>query len=224
MQISNQNFSATKKHPTFGVRKTDSVQSFINEIRTTNPNLGDIERLPIVQKMKKNDTFEQLQKEANENNSMFGNRNRFNIANKQGFTTFINSICIKIMQELKTLGETVGKFIVQVEYEDGKKEEKNIINAFGNRLRVKKHYNNHKDKIKEYRQNNSEKIKEYRQKNKEEIKEYQKKYQKEYRQKNKEKIKEYNKEYYLKKKENATLKKQEKEVREFLNELRNLKY
>ena len=224
MQISNQNFSATKKHPTFGVRKTDSVQSFINEIRTTNPNLGDIERLPIVQKMKKNDTFEQLQKEANENNSMFGNRNRFNIANKQGFTTFINSICIKIMQELKTLGETVGKFIVQVEYEDGKKEEKNIINAFGNRLRVKKHYNNHKDKIKEYRQNNSEKIKEYRQKNKEEIKEYQKKYQKEYRQNNKEKIKEYNKEYYLKKKENATLKKQEKEVREFLNELRNLKY
>ena len=39
-----------------------------------------------------------------------------------------------------------------------------------------------------------------------------------------EKIKEYNKEYYLKKKENATLKKQEKEVREFLNELRNPKY
>lgn len=194
MQISNQNFSATKKHPTFGVRKTDSVKSFINEIRTTNPNLGDIERLPIVQKMKKNDTFEQLQKEANENNSMFGNRNRFNIANKQGFTTFINSICIKIMQELKTFGETVGKFIIQVEYEDGKKEEKNIINAFENRLRVKKHYNNHKDKIKEYRQNNSEKIKEY------------------------------NKEYYLKKKEKATLKKQEKEVREFLNELRNQKY
>ena len=251
MQISNQNFSATKKHPTFGVRKTDSVQSFINEIRTTNPNLGDIERLPIVQKMKKNDTFEQLQKEANENNSMFGNRNRFNIANKQGFTTFINSICIKIMQELKTFGETVGKFIIQVEYEDGKKEEKNIINAFENRLRVKKHYNNHKDKIKEYRQNNSEKIKEYkkkyqkeyRQKNKEEMKEYQKKYrqnnseeikeyqkkyqkeyQKEYRQNNSEKIKEYNKEYYLKKKEKATLKKLEKEVREFLNELRNLKY
>ena len=205
MQISNQNFCATKKHPTFGVRKTDSVQSFINEIRTTNPNLGDIERLSIVQKMKKSDTFEQLQKEANENNSMFGNRNRFNIANKQGFTIFINSICIKIMQELKTFGETVGKFIIQVEYEDGKKEEKNIINAFGNRLRVKKHYNNHKDKIKEYRQNNSEKIKEYRQKNKE-------------------KRKEYNKEYYLKKKEKATLKKQEKEVREFLNELRNLKY
>ncbi len=217
MQISNQNFSATKKHPTFGVRKTDSVQSFINEIRTTNPNLGDIERLPIVQKMKKNDTFEQLQKEANENNSMFGNRNRFNIANKQGFTTFINSICIKIMQELKTFGETVGKFIIQVEYEDGKKEEKNIINAFENRLRVKKHYNNHKDKIKKYRQNNSEEIKEYQKK-------YQKEYQKEYRQNNSEKIKEYNKEYYLKKKEKATLKKQEKEVREFLNELRNQKY
>ena len=98
------------------------------------------------------------------------------------------------MQELKTFGETVGKFIIQVEYEDGKKEEKNIINAFENRLRVKKHYNNHKDKIKEYRQNNSEKIKEY------------------------------NKEYYLKKKEKAILKKQEKEVREFLNELRNQKY
>ena len=182
MQISNQNFSATKKHPTFGVRKTDSVQSFINEIRTTNPNLGDIERLPIVQKMKKSDTFVQLQKEANKN-SMFGNKRCFDIANKKGFTTFINSICIKIMQELNTPRKTVGKFIIQVEYEDGKKEEKNIINAFGNRLRVKKHYNNHKDKIKEY-----------------------------------------NKEYYLKKKENATLKKQEKEVREFLNELRNPKY
>ena len=213
MQISNQNFSATKKHPTFGVRKTDSVQSFINEIRTTNPNLGNIARLPIVQKMKESDTFEQLQEKANADKNMFENKHSFNIANKNGFTYLINSICIKIMQELKTLGETVGKFIVQVEYEDGKKEEKNIINAFGNRLRVKKHYNNHKDKIKEYRQNNSE-----------EIKEYQKEYQKEYRQKNKEKIKEYNKEYYLKKKENATLKKQEKEVREFLNELRNLKY
>ena len=176
------NSNVQQKHPTFGVRKTDSVQSFINEIRTTNPNLGDIERLSIVQKMKKSDTFVQLQKEANKN-SMFGNKRCFDIANKKGFTTFINSICIKIMQELNTLGKAVKKFIVKVEYEDGKKEEKNIINAFGNRLRVKKHYNNHKDKIKEY-----------------------------------------NKEYYLKKKENATLKKQEKEVREFLNELRNLKY
>ena len=209
----NENFNTPKKHPTFGVRKTDSVQSFINEIRTTNPNLGNIARLPIVQKMKESDTFEQLQEKANADKNMFENKHSFNIANKKGFIYLINSICIKIMQELKTLGETVGKFIVQVEYEDGKKEEKNIINAFGNRLRVKKHYNNHKDKIKEYRQNNSE-----------EIKEYQKEYQKEYRQKNKEKIKEYNKEYYLKKKENATLKKQEKEVREFLNELRNLKY
>ena len=177
------NSNVQQKHPTFGVKKTDSVQSFINEIRTTNPNLGDIERLSIVQKMKKSDTFVQLQKEANENIGMFGNKRCVDIANKKSFTSFINSICIKIMQELNTLGETVKKFIIQVEYEDGKKEEKNIINAFGNRLRVKKHYNNHKDKIKEY-----------------------------------------NKEYYLKKKENATLKKQEKEVREFLNELRNLKY
>lgn len=239
MQISNQNFCATKKHPTFGVRKTDSVQSFINEIRTTNPNLGDIERLSIVQKMKKSDTFEQLQKEANENNSMFGNRNRFNIANKQGFTIFINSICIKIMQELKTFGETVGKFIIQVEYEDGKKEEKNIINAFRTRLIAKEHYQKNKVKRsesnKEYYQKNKEKIKEsqkeYYQNNPEKRSESQKEYYethkdkiKEYRQKNKEKIKEYNKEYYLKKKENATLKKQEKEVREFLNDLRNQKY
>ena len=58
----NENFNTPKKHPTFGVRKTDSIQSFINEIRTTNPNLGNIARLPIVQKMKENDTFEQLQK------------------------------------------------------------------------------------------------------------------------------------------------------------------
>ena len=247
----NENFNTPKKHPTFGVRKTDSIQSFINEIRTTNPNLGNIARLPIVQKMKENDTFEQLQEKANTDKSMFENKHSFNIANKKGFIYLINSICIKIMQELKTLGETVGKFIVQVEDENGNKKENDIVFAFKNRLRVKKHYNNHKDKIKEYRQNNSEKIKEYkkkyqkeyRQKNKEEINEYQKKYrqnnseeikeyqkkyqkeyQKEYRQNNSEKIKEYNKEYYLKKKENATLKKQEKEVREFLNELRNQKY
>ena len=251
MQISNQNLSLTKKHPTFGVRKTDSIQSFINEIRTTNPNLGNIARLPIVQKMKENDTFEQLQKKANADKSMFGNRNRFNIANKQGFTTFINSICIKIMQELKTLGETVGKFIVQVEDENGNKKENDIVSAFrirlknkkyytGNLEKIKKYYKDNKDKIKEYkkkyqkeyRQKNKEEIneyqKKYRQNNSEEIKEYQKKYQKEYqkeyRQNNSEKIKEYNKEYYLKKKEKATLKKQEKEVREFLNELRNLKY
>ena len=217
------NSNVQQKHPTFGVKKTDSVQSFINEIRTTNPNLGDIERLSIVQKMKKSDTFEQLQKEANKNNSMFGNRNRFNIANKQGFTTFINSICIKIMQELKTFGETVGKFIIQVEYEDGKKEEKNIINAFRTRLIAKEHYQKNKVKRsesnKEYYQNNPEKRsesqKEYYETHKDKIKEY--------RQKNKEKRKEFNIEYYLKKKEKATLKKQEKEVREFLNELRNQK-
>ena len=232
----NENFNTPKKHPTFGVRKTDSIQSFINEIRTTNPNLGNIARLPIVQKMKESDTFEQLQEKANADKNMFENKHSFNIANKKGFIYLINSICIKIMQELKTLGETVGKFIVQVEDENGNKKENDIVFAFGNRLRVKKHYNNHKDKIKEYRQKNSEKIKEYkkkyqkeyRQKNKEEIKEYQKKYQKEYqkeyRQNNSEKIKEYNKEYYLKKKEKATLKKQKKEVREFLNELRNQKY
>ncbi|UKI42602.1 MAG: hypothetical protein L6V95_06885 [Candidatus Melainabacteria bacterium] len=58
---------------------------------------------------------------------MFGNKNDFNIANKKGFTTFINSICIKIMQELKTFGETVGKFIIQVEYEDGKKKRRILL-------------------------------------------------------------------------------------------------
>ena len=189
------NSNVQQKHPTFGVRKTDSVQSFINEIRTTNPNLGDIERLSIVQKMKKSDTFVQLQKEANENIGMFGNKRCFDIANKKGFTTFINSICIKIMQELNTLGKAVKKFIVKVEYEDGKKEEKNIINAFGNRLRVKKHYNNHKDKIKEYCQKNKEKRNEY---------------DKEYHLKNKEKINERRRNAYK-------LEKQRKEVKECLN-------
>ena len=59
----NKNFNTPKKQTTFGVRKTDSVQSFINEIRTSNPNLGDLERLPIVQKMKKVTHWNNFKKE-----------------------------------------------------------------------------------------------------------------------------------------------------------------
>ena len=148
----NENFNTPKKHPTFGVRKTDSIQSFINEIRTTNPNLGNIARLPIVQKMKESDTFEQLQEKANADKNMFENKRSFNIANKKGFTNLINSICIKIMQELETLGETVGKFIVQVEDENGNKKKNDIVSIFKNRLNVKAYHEN---------ENNSEKIKTY---------------------------------------------------------------
>ena len=225
----NKNFNTPKKQTTFGVRKTDSVQSFINEIRTSNPNLGDLERLPIVQKMKKSDTLEQFQERANADRSMFENKCSFNIADKKGFTIFINSICIKIMNELRQLGKTVEKFIVQVEDENGNKKENDIVRAFKNRLKVKASHEKNPEKRKEYRQHNPEKIKEgnkkYYEKNKDKILEK----RKEYRQHNPEKKKEYNKKYYadnkdeiLKKhKEKATLKKQEKEVREFLNELRN---
>ena len=225
----NKNFNTPKKQTTFGVRKTDSVQSFINEIRTSNPNLGDLERLPIVQKMKKSDTLEQFQERANANRSMFENKCSFNIADKKGFTIFINSICIKIMNELRQLGKTVEKFIVQVEDENGNKKENDIVRAFKNRLKVKASHEKNPEKRKEYRQHNPEKIKEgnkkYYKNNKDKILEK----RKEYRQHNPEKKKEYNKKYYadnkdeiLKKhKEKATLKKQEKEVREFLNELRN---
>ena len=213
----NKNFSATKKHPTFGVRKTDSIQSFINEIRITNPNLGNIARLPIVQKMKENDTFEQLQEKANTDKSMFENKHSFNIANKKGFIYLINSICIKIMQELKTLGETVGKFIVQVEDENGNKKENDIVFAFKNRLRVKKHYNNHKDKIKEYRQNNLEDIKTEKKNYYETHKDTIREKQRNYYETHKDEINKKRKHVYK-------LKNQEKEVREFLNELRNQKY
>ncbi len=225
----NKNFNTPKKQTTFGVRKTDSVQSFINEIRTSNPNLGDLERLPIVQKMKKSDTLEQFQERANADRSMFENKCSFNIADKKGFTIFINSICIKIMNELRQLGKTVEKFIVQVEDENGNKKENDIVRAFKNRLKVKASHEKNPEKRKEYRQHNPEKIKEgnkkYYKNNKDKILEK----RKEYRQHNPEKKKEYNKKYYadnkdeiLKKhKEKATLKKQEKEVREFLNELRN---
>ena len=225
----NKNFNTPKKQTTFGVRKTDSVQSFINEIRTSNPNLGDLERLPIVQKMKKSDTLEQFQERANADRSMFENKCSFNIADKKGFTIFINSICIKIMNELRQLGKTVEKFIVQVEDENGNKKENDIVRAFKNRLKVKASHEKNPEKRKEYRQHNPEKIKEgnkkYYKNNKDKILEK----RKEYRQHNPEKKKEYNKKYYadnkyeiLKKhKEKATLKKHEKEVREFLNELRN---
>lgn len=278
----NKNFNTPKKQTTFGVRKTDSVQSFINEIRTSNPNLGDLERLPIVQKMKKSDTLEQFQERANADRSMFENKCSFNIADKKGFTIFINSICIKIMNELRQLGKTVEKFIVQVEDENGNKKEKDIVRAFKNRLSVKashkrnpekikegnkKYYEDNKDEIREkqkefykkyyethseelkqkqkqYHQHNPEKIKEIKKKyyknNKDKILEKRKEYyennkdeisekQKEYRQNNPEKIKEINKKYYKKNKdkilkkhkEKATLKKQEKEVIEFLSELIN---
>ena len=192
----NKNFNTPKKQTTFGVRKTDSVQSFINEIRTSNPNLGDLERLPIVQKMKKSDTLEQFQERANADRSMFENKCSFNIADKKGFTIFINSICIKIMNELRQLGKTVEKFIVQVEDENGNKKENDIVRAFKNRLKVKASHEKNPEKRKEYRQHNPEKIKEgnkkYYKNNKDKILEK----RKEYRQHNPEKKKEYNKKYY----------------------------
>ena len=281
MQICNKN-NISQKQTTFGVKKTDRVQSFINEINATNQNLGNLERLPIVQKMKESDTFEQLKERANANRSMFENKRSFNIANKNGFTTFINSICIKIVNELKELGRTVKKFIVQIEDENGIKKKSDIVEAFKIRLSVKashkrnpekikegnkKYYEDNKDEIREkqkefykkyyethseelkqkqkqYHQHNPEKIKEIKKKyyknNKDKILEKRKEYyennkdeisekQKEYRQNNPEKIKEINKKYYKKNKdkilkkhkEKATLKKQEKEVIEFLSELIN---
>ena len=146
----NKNFSATKKQTTFGVRKTDSVQSFINEIKTSNPNFRDLEHLLIVQKMKESGTFEQLQERANADKSMFENKRSFNIANKNGFTTFINSICIKIVNELKELGRTVKKFIVQIEDENGNKKESNVVRAFKIRLSTKASYKKNPEKKKEY--------------------------------------------------------------------------
>ena len=195
MQISNQNLSLTKKHPTFGVRKTDSIQSFINEIRTTNPNLGNIARLPIVQKMKESDTFEQLQEKANADKNMFENKHSFNIANKKGFIYLINSICIKIMQELKTLGETVGKFIVQVEDENGNKKENDIVSAFRIRLKNKKYYTGNLEKIKKYYKDNKDKIKGYQKEYYKNNSEKMKKYEKEYYKNNSEKMKEYQEKY-----------------------------
>ncbi len=198
MQICNKN-NISQKQTTFGVKKTDRVQSFINEIRTTNQNLGNLERLPIVQKMKESDTFEQLKERANANRSMFENKRSFNIANKNGFTTFINSICIKIVNELKELGRTVKKFIVQIEDENGIKKKSDIVEAFKIRLSVKASHEKNPEKRKEYRQHNPEKIKEGNKK---------------YYENNKDEISE-------KRKEKATLKKQEKEVIEFLSELIN---
>ena len=185
----NKNFNTPKKQTTFGVRKTDRVQSFINEIRTTNQNLGNLERLPIVQKMKESDTFEQLKERANANRSMFENKRSFNIANKNGFTTFINSICIKIVNELKELGRTVKKFIVQIEDENGNKKESNVVRAFKIRLSTKASYKKNPEKKKDYDKN-------YYEDNKDKTLKRQRKYRK------------------LKK-----LKKQEKEVIEFLSEI-----
>ena len=201
MQIGNKNNNnILRKQPTFGVRKSDSVQSFINEIRTSNPNLGDLERLPIVQKMKESDTFEQLRERANVNRSMFENKRSFIIANERGFATFINSICIKIMNELKELGNTVKKFIVQIEDENGNKKKNDIINAFKKRLYIKAYNENNPEKRKEdnkqYYEDNKDKIlekrKQYYENDKDEILEK----HKQYYENNKDKILEKRKKYY----------------------------
>ena len=177
MQICNKN-NISQKQTTFGVRKTDSVQSFINEIKTSNPNFRDLEHLLIVQKMKESGTFEQLKERANADRSMFKNKRSFNIANKNGFTTFINSICIKIVNELKELGRTVKKFIVQIEDENGNKKESNVVRAFKIRLSTKASYKKNPEKKKEY-------DKKYYKIYKDKIS----KYQKEYYQNNRKKLK-----------------------------------
>ena len=118
--------------------------------------------MPIVQKMKESDTFEQLKERANANRSMFENKRSFNIANERGFTTFINSICIKIMNELRQLGKTVEKFIVQIEDENGIKKKSDIVEAFKIRLSVKasheKNPENRKEYDKKYYEDNKDEI------------------------------------------------------------------
>ena len=95
------------------------------------------------------------------------------------------------MNELRQLGETVRKFIVQIEDENGNKKESNVVRAFKIRLSTKASYKKNPEKKKDYDKN-------YYEDNKDKTLKRQRKYRK------------------LKK-----LKKQEKEVIEFLSELIN---
>ena len=227
MEVNNNRIINQNKSVNFGVKKTDSIESFVNEIKVAHPKIKKcIENLPIIKTIKEHDTFESLIKKANNDKTILDNFYNFSINKLRGFTRLINSIGIKILENMNEFGLTISPFRITIEDDKtGEKKISNIVNAAKvkrylkkNRDKIKfksykkKYYLENKEKIKlknqKYRMENQEKLKENKQKyylkNKEEIKAKAQKY----RMENQEKIQAYRQKYYLENKEKIKLKKQ----------------
>lgn len=172
-----------KGYFSFGVKKSDSIASFINEIKVTNSNLEKyIDSLDIIQKIKNVDTFDNLAKKINDDRSIINNIRKVTLNNYNKFKLFINAIGVKILEELKDKKYKINKFQINTQDIENNIDEKNNI-------------------IEIYIQKRKKQI--YRNKNKKHIKEYQKKYYQKNkdiisikRQQYNEKLKEMRIEYY----------------------------
>ena len=190
------------KNLTFGVRKTDSIDSFVSEIKNDNPKISKfIEQLPIIKKIQECDTFETLTNKINQNRSILENKRKVSLNTYRTFKSFINSLGVKILKNLNELNIFPDSFNIKTEDQTQNKNEiNNIIKVLKVRIRKNNYFKNNKEKIKEqqkeYKKVNkdiiSERNKVYYETNKNKIKER----RKAYRIANKDKFNEYQKEYY----------------------------
>ena len=190
------------KNLTFGVRKTDTIDSFVSEIKNDNPKISKfIEQLPIIKKIQECDTFETLTNKLNQDRSILENKQRVGLGTYRTFKSFINSIGVKILKNLNELNIFPDSFNIKTEDQTQNKNEiNNIIKVLKVRIRKNNYFKNNKEKIKEqqkeYKKVNkdiiSERNKVYYETNKNKIKEH----HKAYRIANKDKINEYQKKYY----------------------------
>ena len=190
------------KNLTFGVRKTDSIDSFVSEIKNDNPKISKfIEQLPIIKKIQECDTFETLTNKINQNRSILENKRKVSLNTYRTFKSFINSLGVKILKNLNELNIFPDSFNIKTEDQTQNKNEiNNIIKVLKVRIKKNNYFKNNKEKIKEqqkeYKKVNkdiiSERNKVYYETNKNKIKER----RKAYRIANKDKFNEYQKEYY----------------------------
>ncbi len=201
------------KSLTFGVRKTDTIDSFVSEIKNDNPKISKfIEQLPIIKKIQECDTFETLTNKLNQDRSILENKQKVGLGTYRTFKSFINSIGVKILKNLNELNIFPDSFNIKTEDQTQNKNEiNNIIKVLKVRIKKNNYFKNNKEKIKEqqkeYKKVNkdiiSERNKVYYETNKNKIKERHKAYRiankdkiNEYRIANKDKLNEYQKEYY----------------------------
>ena len=190
------------KNLTFGVRKTDTIDSFVSEIKNDNPKISKfIEQLPIIKKIQECDTFETLTNKINQNRSILENKRKVSLNTYRTFKSFINSLGVKILKNLNELNIFPDSFNIKTEDQTQNKNEiNNIIKVLKVRIKKNNYFKNNKEKIKEqqkeYKKVNkdiiSERNKVYYETNKNKIKER----RKAYRIANKDKFNEYQKEYY----------------------------
>ena len=149
MQISN-NITKQNKNLSFGVRKTATIEQFVNEIKEINPRINQhIDNLPVIQQIRQNDTFETLVNNVNADRRILGNKRKIIIDQYKKFKNFVTTIGIKIYENLMNIGVNLDGFILKTENEQGPSENIDILREYKKRQASAQYYQAHRDEIKQ---------------------------------------------------------------------------